>query len=557
MRVIRGAVNRRPLEAIRVAGLLLAAACGSGHGTTGTGGAGAGGVGSDGRAGAAGSHGSSGSGGAGGGGAGPGSGGAVSGGAGGGGRGGGGSAGGAGIPVYTAPTWPALPDGPCKFVISPSNGLCGGRASCPALVDGQFGGDATATYLDMVATAAGGTHIVFAGIYPATASNCLFSVDPAGASKVAVNPFFPAPTSLASAAPGAALATDASDGPHAFLGSNGQILHFRQSGASWVSDALSLPTELTGFSISGVVSSTAGISVLIGGHPPDPGYYRSYKLQLYSGSGAGAWQPTQVFDGAGAEELLSSRLSVDTTGATVAAYDTRLDLSSGSVGYATYLWRGGTTSPLSTPSPTLDGAVLVTVGDATTKDSVVSFTDDAGVHVIAPRAGDVPRALVVPGTTRVPLDGCAAGSFDRGSRPMSCYGHGGESCTLKGSNLLWSLGPRRTDDGALWFFYARQDVEQDVVLRDFTGGGSDPLTYCIADVKADRTTSNAFVARVASAQASAAELRLTMPLAASTMAASGSAQPAFQARGHRLFLAHGAGTTSSPYRYLVLDASRL
>jgi len=351
-----------------------------------------------------------------------------------------------------------------------------------------------------------------------------------------------------------ALATDAADGPHALIGGDGDILHFSQSGADWTSEMLPLPTGQTGFTVSSVVSSKAGISVLVGSHPPDPGYYRSFTLQLFSGSGAGAWQATQVFAGAGSQELLSSALSVDATGAVVATYGTRLDLSSGSLGYASYLWRGGMTSALATPSPTMDGALLQTPGDSTTKDSVIRFIDNDGVQLVLPRPGDPPRALVVPGSAHIPLDGCPVGGFDRGNRPLTCGGHAGKMCTLRGSTLLLTQGPERTDDGAIWFVYARQDIEQDVVLRDYNSGGIDALTYCAADVTADRTTSNLYVARAASADATVVELRLKVPLSPSGMSGSLDTEARFQARGNRLFLAYGVGY---PYRYLVLDAGRL
>jgi hypothetical protein len=405
----------------------------------------------------------------------------------------------------------------------------------------------------MAATASGIAYLVFAGTYPSAASHCLFSVDRTGSSQVTLNPFSPSPSAAGVSGKAVALATDASDGPHALIGGDNDILHFSQSAAGWTSEMLPLPTGRTGFAVSSVASSKAGISLLVGSHPPGAGYYRSFTLQLFSGSGSGAWQATEVFAGAGTQELMSSALSVDATGAVVATYRTRLDLSSGSLGYATNLWRDGMTSALSTPSPTVDGSLLQTPGDPTTKDSAVRFVDDEGVHLVLPRADALPRALVVPGSARVPVSGCPV-DFDRGSRPLNCAGHAGETCTLKGSSLTLMHGPERTDDGALWFAYWRQDIDQDVTLRDYNSGGMDALTYCAADVKADRTTANLYVARAASAEASLIELRLKIPLSSSGMPTTVETEARFQARGNRLFLAYGV---RYPYRYLVLDANRL
>jgi hypothetical protein len=462
---------------------------------------------------------------------------------------------GSAVPVYEPPTWPALPDGPCRFTLAPTSSLCGGRPNCPVLLDAQFAGDAVTRHLDMAATRSGAAYLVFSSTYPSTASHCLFSVDATGSSNVTLNPFAPPPSTAGMLGKAVALATDADEGPHALLGDDSKILHFRRSGADWTSETLPLPAGQTGFAISGVVASNAGISFLVGSHPPEPGYYRSFTLQLFSGSGAGVWQTTQVFAGADTQELISSALSVDATGAVVATYRTRFDLSAGSLGYATYLWRDGMTSALSAPGPTLDGAFLQTPGDSTTKDSALRFADDDGVHLVLPRDGDLPRALVVPGSAYVPVGGCpVAGIGLSGAGPPTCGGHAGEMCTLRGSTLLLIQGPQRTEDGALWFAYSRQDVDQDVVLRDYSSGGMDPLAYCAADVKADRTTSNLYIARAASADASAIELRLKVPVSSSGMPGALMSDVRFQARGDRLFLAYGA---QAHYRYLVLDAGRL
>jgi len=137
---------------------------------------------------------------------------------------------------------------------------------------------------------------------------------------------------------------------------------------------------------------------------------------------------------------------------------------------------------------------------------------------------------------------------------MNCEGHAGATCTLKGSTLLLVQGPERTDDGALWFVYSRQDIDHDVVLRDYNSGGMDALTYCAADVEVERTTSALYVARAASAEASTVELRLKVPLTSVSTPGGLVTDARFQARGNRLFLAYGS---ASPYRYLVFDASRL
>ncbi|HEX2661056.1 MAG TPA: hypothetical protein VHU40_22405, partial [Polyangia bacterium] len=375
------------LAALGVVCSLVAASCGASAGGAGSGGRGggdAGGAASGGRGGAA-------SGGAGG---------VASGGAGGaaGGAGGATGTGGAAPPLYPEPARPALPDGPCKFVSAPSANLCGGGANCPVLVDGQFAGDGPTTNLDMVATAAGGAHIVFAGAAPSTISHCLFSVDATGASKAAVNPF-PSGTPATTA-----LATDTADAAHVLVGaSGGTLVHLRQVGTDWASDALPTANERTAHTVVGVASTKAGIFALVSSHPPDAGYYRSFNLQLFSGTGAGSWQATQVFDGAGMRELLLSGLSVDASGAPAAMYETRQDLSVGVLGYASYLWRGGMTSTVGNPSATLGGALLQTVGDSITKDSAIRFTDADGYHLILPRDGEAPRALLVPGTALVPV----------------------------------------------------------------------------------------------------------------------------------------------------------
>jgi hypothetical protein len=284
--------------------------------------------------------------------------------------------------------------------------------------------------------------------------------------------------------------------------------------------------------------------------PPPP------RAQLYSGMGNGAWQNTQVFDGAGAQELLLSGLSVDASGATVATYETRQDLAANVLGYASYLWRGGTTATLSTPNATSNGALLQTVGSSITKDGALRLVDANGYHVILPRDGDVPRSVMIPGTTPVPTAGCPVTNLTH-NNPSKCMGHSGETCTLKGSNLLLTTEPLRTGDGALWVIFARQDSEQDVVLRDYTSGVSDPLVYCATDVEADRTTSNLYVARLASAQATTADVRLRIPLPSGPIGFTTGAESRFRARGNRLFLAYRFGTSTSPYRYLVLDTSLL
>jgi len=539
------AKSRRLLGTVGLVGLLLLTACGSSSGPAP--------MGTDGPGGGSGAAGGAWPGGASSGGASPGRAGANSGGGGHGGAADRSPSADTGVPVYQPPTWPSLPDGPCKFALAPTSSLCGG-SYCPVLVDAQFGGDAVTKRLDMAATASGAAYLVFAGTYPSTASHCLFSVDRTGSSQMTLNPFAPSPSAAGMSGKAVALATDTTDGPHALIGGDSEILHFSQSGAAWTSEMLPLPSGQTGFAVSSVVSSPSGIALLVGSHPPEPGYYRSFTLQLFSGSGAGAWQTSQVLAGAGTQELMSSALSVDATGAVVATYRTRLDLSSGSLGYATYLWRGGMTSALSTPSATMDGALLQTPGDATTKDSVVRFGDSNGVQLVLPRPGDAPRALLVPGSARIPVDGCPVAGFDGGNRPLTCGGHAGKTCTLKGSTLPLTLGPQRTDDGAIWFVYTRQDIEQDVVLRDYNSGGSDALTYCAADVTADRTTSNLYIARAASADASRVELRLKVPLSSSGTPGMLESEARFLARGNRLFLAYGV---RYPYRYLVLDASRL
>ena len=459
------------------------------------------------------------------------------------------------MPVYPDPTWPSLSDGPCKIAVASSGGLCGGRADCPVVLDARLAGDAATSYLDLVGTPSGRGYVVFSGTYPSLASHCLFSIDRNGASTVAVSPFFLPPASAGQTYGAVALAADSSENPHAILGAGGQILHYQQGGAGWVSDALPVPSGLTEFTVAGVASSTTGIFVSVSDHPPDPGYYRSFKVQLFSGSGAGTWQSTPVFDGAGTQELLAPALGLDAMGAPVLIYDARLDLGGGGLGYATYLWRNGMTSALSTPTAALRGAILQTPGDATTADNAVRFDDDQGIHLVIPRAGAAPDSMLIPGTARVPLDGCPVGGFDRGSMPRTCQGHGGESCTLKGAALLLADGPRRTDDGTIWFAYAMQRIDEDVTLRDYSSGGPDANTYCFADLKADRTTTDLYIARL-SPHAAMVDLRLRVPLGGAPQfnAASG---VRLQTRGDQLFVAYRVGDSTASYRYLVLDATRL
>ena len=310
------------------------------------------------------------------------------------------------VPVYQPATTPPLPDGPCKFSAAPATSLCSGRAGCPAVVDAQLAGDAATQGLDLAVTTSGGAHVTFASTYPSAAGNCLFTIDPAGADNVTLNPFGPAPTLAGYSGPTVSLATDRDDGPHAFLSANTGLRHYYPSGTSWLSETIPLPVANVGATVWGALGAKGAMAVLVGSHPSDPGYYRLFALHLFSSSdGGGTWQTTQVFDGAGTQELMSASLSSDATGELVATYDTRLDLSSAAttLGYAAYLWRGGSTSSLSTPSATWEGELLHTPGDATSQDSVVRFSDTQGIHLVFPRAGQAPRDLLVPGTAPAPL----------------------------------------------------------------------------------------------------------------------------------------------------------
>lgn len=544
----------RPTTATRWWALLAVsslAACGSTVPTRGTGGVpGSGGTGG-GQGDAAGGAGGSGSGGI------------AAGGTGSGGRGGDGASGGVGgsiatgtVPVYEPPSGPVLAGGACRFAAAPAASLCAGRAGCPVLVDAQFGGDAATRALDLVATDSGGAHLVFAGTYPAGASHCLFTVDPAGAATITADPFGGPPASPGASGAAVALGNDSRDRPHAFMSAGTGLRHFHTATTGWTSETLPLPVAHVDANVWSALSMSGGMFALVGSHPPDAGYYRSFNLHLFSSTDdGGSWQTTRVFDGGGTQELLgAAALSVDAAGQVVATYDTRLDLAGGGLGYAAYLWRGGSTATLSTPSPTWQGEMLRTPGDAASKDSVVKVTDGEGVHLVFPRVGQLPRALVVPGTTAAALTGCPV-SFAAGM-PPTCSGHAGASCTLKGASLIFASQPQRTDDGAVWFLFARQDVEQDVVLRQYTSGVSDPLMYCTADVKADRTTTNLYVARVAAGAAATAEVRLRIPLGgpgSSLLTTEARVRPS----GNKLVLAYRFGAANAPYRYLVFDTGRL
>ena len=96
-----------------------------------------------------------------------------------------------------------------------------------------------------------------------------------------------------------------------------------------------------------------------------------------------------------------------------------------------------------------------------------------------------------------------------------------------------------------------------MTLRDWTSGGSDALTYCAADVTAERTTSSIYIARAASPDAATAELRLRLPVVPTDTPSVVSTEARVKARGNKLVLAYRTGNSAAPYRYLVFDTSRL
>jgi hypothetical protein len=118
------------------------------------------------------------------------------------------------------------------------------------------------------------------------------------------------------------------------------------------------------------------------------------------------------------------------------------------------------------------------------------------------------------------------------------------------------IGPRRTDDGAIWFGYAVAELDQDVVLYETCTTIGGYTCRCDAEVTADRSFRTLFLARAATAAATDVELRYEIPLARSVNPMGNAFR--LETRGNLLYVGYDDSLGDpTVFRYLVLDWTRL
>jgi hypothetical protein len=263
-----------------------------------------------------------------------------------------------------------------------------------------------------------------------------------------------------------------------------------------------------------------------------------------------------VFDAAGASEVWDPTVAVDHDGRPAIFFETEAKADSAQ---SLYAWRaGGAAAPLT--GPVASRLATFEAAATTTADAgpIVSEVDADGLHVWLFRGGALARDAGLAGAfAGEQLTGCGAVNSVQGTPGRGCGASKDMACTVRGDGFYsYAHALGNTADGTTWAVYLVEHTDADVVLRESCTTGPDSYCSCSLQVVTDRTTADLFVARVPATDAAGGlDPRLRVRLGA-TINTETDGIASVVARGSLLYVM-ATTTAGPPYRYLIIDTSRL